>query len=105
LSWRSPQAAGLDEELLASVDGYRTAVGFTPAERVALEYTERFATDSAAIDDGLLTRLSEHFAEGEVVELTLVVAKYLALGKFMQVLGLDQACGLEPDGAGSVSRY
>jgi hypothetical protein len=27
-----------------------------------------------------------------MVELTLVIAKYIAFGRFMQVLGLDQSC-------------
>jgi hypothetical protein len=40
-------------------------------------------------------RLKQHFDSGEIVELTLVLGKYLALGRFMQVLGLDQACDLQ----------
>ena len=40
----------------------------------------------------LMERLREHFDAGEVVELTLVIAKYIAFGRFMQVLGLDQSC-------------
>ena len=59
---------------------------------MAIEFAERFSTDSARIDDGLVSRLREHFDDGEVVELTLVIAKYLAFGRFMQVLDLDQAC-------------
>jgi AhpD family alkylhydroperoxidase len=105
VSWRTPQAteAGVTEELLAGVDRAGELPGFTAAERVALEYAERFCTYSARIDDDLLDRLAEHLDTGQVVELTLVIAKYLALGRFMQVLGLDQECGLQPDGAGSVT--
>jgi AhpD family alkylhydroperoxidase len=97
LSWRTPQAveAGVTDELLANVDRADELDGYTAAERVAIEYASRFATDSARIDDTLLARLAEHFDPGEIVELTLVIAKYLAFGKFMQVLGLDQSCGLE----------
>ncbi len=68
---------------------------FSPAEAVALEFTARFCTDSARIDDDLLARLQQHFDSGEIVELTLVIGKYLAMGRFMQVLGLDQACNLQ----------
>jgi len=75
---------------------------FSPAESVALEYTTHFCTDSARIDDDLLARLGEHFDAGETVELTLVIAKYLAMGRFMQVLGLDQACSLQMTTAGDV---
>jgi AhpD family alkylhydroperoxidase len=104
LSWRTPQAqeAGITEELLAAVASPSLEAGFKPEEVVALEYADRFATDSAGIDDDLLRRLSEHFDAGQVVELTLVLGKYLALGKFMQVLGLDQTCSLSFDDSGTV---
>jgi AhpD family alkylhydroperoxidase len=105
LGWRTPQAteAGVTDELLDAVEDWATAAGFTPAERVALEYTERFATDSAGIDDELMARLGQFFDAGEVVELTLVVGKYLSMGKFMQVLGLDQSCSLTMTDTGHVT--
>jgi AhpD family alkylhydroperoxidase len=97
LSWRTPQAveAGITEDLLAAVEHPSEAAGFTPAEVVAIEYATRLATDSANIDDAFMGRLKQHFDSGEIVELTLVLGKYLALGRFMQVLGLDQACDLQ----------
>jgi AhpD family alkylhydroperoxidase len=93
LSWRTPEAveAGVTDELLNAVADYRDHVAFTPTERVALEFTERFCTDSAAIDDDLVQRLKEYFDAGEIVELTLVIGKYMSQGRFMQVLDLDQA--------------
>ena len=38
-----------------------------------------------------------------VVDLTLVVGKYLAMGRFSQVLGLDQACELRFDESGRLT--
>jgi AhpD family alkylhydroperoxidase len=104
LSWRTPQAsaAGVTDELLANVHRAGELDDYTDAERVAIEYAEQFCTDSARISDALLTRLREHFDAGEVVELTLVIAKYLAFGRFMQVLGLDQTCSLQFDDTGAV---
>ena len=104
LSWRTPQAveAGITESLLSGVHRYAERDDYTAAEKVAIEYAERFCTDSARIDDELVNRLREHFDEGAVVELTLVIAKYLAFGRFMQVLGLDQACTLHFDDDGAV---
>jgi len=103
LGWRTPMAveAGVTDDDLAAVTDPSDA-RFSPAERVALEYTARFCTDSARIDDDLMARLGEHFDPGETVELTLVIAKYLAMGRFMQVLGLDQACSLQMTGTGDV---
>lgn len=104
LSWRTPQAieAGVTDELLAGVNRARELDAYTDAERVAIEYAERFCADSARIDDDLLSRLRSHFDAGGVVELTLVIGKYLALGRFMQVLGLDQTCTLQLDDSGAV---
>ncbi len=103
LGWRTPMAvdAGVTDEDLAAVADPSDA-RFSPGESVALEYATRFCTDSARIDDDLLARLGAHFDSGEIVELTLVIAKYLAMGRFMQVLGLDQACSLQMTGAGDV---
>ena len=102
MSWRNPTWCD-DETLLTTVDKWATAPGFTDAERVAIEYTERFCVDSTGIDDDLLARLGAHLDPGRVVELTLVVGKYLALGRFSQVLGLDQACDLIFDRSGTLT--
>ena len=103
LGWRTPMAveAGVTDDDLAAVTD-PTDARFSPAESVALEYATRFCTESARIDDGFMARLNENFDAGEVVELTLVIAKYLAMGRFMQVLGLDQACSLQMTSAGDV---
>jgi AhpD family alkylhydroperoxidase len=102
LAWRNQSAfdAGVTEELLATVSDAATASGFTERERLAIEYANRFSTDSAGIDDAFMARLAASFDSGEIVDLTLVIAKYVAMGRFMQVLGLDQACALHFDDAG-----
>ena len=101
MNWRNPTWCD-DEELLAGVDRAGELPGYTDAERVALEYAERFCTDSASIGDDLLRRLAAHFDPGEIVELTLVIGKYLAMGRFTQVLGLDQACNIAYDETGTL---
>jgi alkylhydroperoxidase family enzyme len=97
MTWRNDWA---DEESLAAVSHHATSDRFSDAERVAIEYAGRFATDSQAIDDDLLARLRTHFSPAEIVDLTLVLGKYLALGRFMQVLDLDQACTIAYDAQG-----
>jgi AhpD family alkylhydroperoxidase len=102
LSWRTPEAvaAGVTEDLLAAVADYRDAEVFTPAEKVALEFTERFCTDSAGIGEELIDRLKRCFDSGEIVELALVIGKYVSQGRFMQVLDLDQAACVLPGSSG-----
>jgi AhpD family alkylhydroperoxidase len=94
LTWRTPEAvdAGVTEELLAAVGDWRDSAQFSESERVALEFTELFCTDSTAISDELMARLETHFDAGQIVDLALVIGKYLSQGRFMQVLGLDAAC-------------
>jgi alkylhydroperoxidase family enzyme len=99
MAWRNDWA---DEASLAAVSQYATSERFSGAERTALEYAERFATDSQAIDDDLLARLRAHFTPGEIADLTLVLGKYLAMGRFMQVLDLDQACTISYDADGKL---
>jgi alkylhydroperoxidase family enzyme len=99
MTWRNDWA---DEASLAAVAQYATSGLFSDAERTALEYAERFATDSRNIDDDMLARLSVHFSRGEITDLTLVLGKYLAMGRFMQVLDLDQACTIAYDAHGKL---
>jgi AhpD family alkylhydroperoxidase len=96
LAWRTPAAveAGLGDDVLTAVDRYRELDELSAGEKAAVEFAERFSTDSAGIDDDLLARLGEHFSPADIVELTLVTSKYVAFGRFMQVLGLDQNCTL-----------
>jgi AhpD family alkylhydroperoxidase len=101
LEWRTPAAfdAGVTEELLGAVSRAETEPAFTEAERTAIEYAARYCTDSTNIDAGLFERLHQHFDDGEIVELTLIISKYLALGRVMQVLDLDQSCAIDLQGA------
>jgi AhpD family alkylhydroperoxidase len=94
LTWRTPEAleVGVTEELLAEVLNWRTSDLYTEAERVALEFTELFCTDSVNITDDLMASMARYYDAGQIVDLTLVIGKYLSQGRFMQVLGLDAAC-------------
>jgi AhpD family alkylhydroperoxidase len=87
-------AAGVTEELLAEVAGWRTATAFSGAERAALDFAERFAADHRSIDDGVVEGVRAHLGDGGVVDLAACVAKYVAIGRLITVLDLDQACVL-----------
>jgi alkylhydroperoxidase family enzyme len=81
------------EELLQQVAD--PGEGFTEAERVALRFADQFAQHSAGITDELVAAVEQHLGTRGAIELALVCGKYLAFGRFMQVLGLDQACALD----------
>lgn len=99
MQWRNSWA---DDDALAAVSQYATSDLFTDAERTAIEYAERFSTDSANIDDAFMDRLKSHFSAAEIVDMTLVIGKYVAMGRFMQILDLDQACNISFDANGKL---
>ena len=87
---------GVTEEMYAHVAEYREREDYSEREKLAIEYAERFALEHLAIDDAFFTRLREHFADAEILDLTICVADYLAFGRLTQVLKLDQECSIEP---------
>lgn len=90
-------AAGVTEAEHALVADHARHDEFTDVEQAALSFAELFATDSTAISDELIATLVTHLGDAGLVDLTLVVGKYVAMGRFMQVLGLDQSCQLDPE--------
>ena len=83
---------GASEELYAHVEEYRSWPGYTDRERLAIEFAERFVVDHTNMDDEFFGRLRAHFADDEIVDLGLCVAIFMGLGRFLRVLGIDEAC-------------
>lgn len=84
---------GVTEELLSQVE--HLGPDLTAAERVAVQFAAEFAGYSAGISDELVAAVEQHLGTRGAIELALVCGKYLAFGRFMQVLGLDQSCTLD----------
>lgn len=95
LEFRRPDS-GVDDETLTAVPDFATSERFTELEKQALLFTELFCADSTAITDDLLAELEQGLGAAGLTDLALVVGKYLAMGRFMQVLGLDQTCAIDP---------
>ena len=95
--FRAPSVleAGIEPELYENVTAYATYPDYTPRQRLAIEYAERFATEHASIDDAFFGRLRAVFSDEEILDLTLCVAVFLGLGRSLTVLGVDQSCALD----------
>ena len=95
--FRAPSVleAGITEELYAHVDEAATYPGYTPRQRLAVEFAERFATDHRGIDDELFARLRSEFSDPEVLDLTMFVSVCLGLGRALEVLGIDSNCAID----------
>jgi AhpD family alkylhydroperoxidase len=91
-AYRMPEAVadGVTESHLHAVEQWRSDDRFLPLERDALDFAERFLYDHGSIDDELLNRLRDGLGDDGVVDLTVCVAKYLAIGRLITVLDLDQ---------------
>lgn len=82
----------MTEEFYAAVSEWRTTSMFTDAERIAVEYAERFSLDHQGIDDDLMGRLQEHWSPAEILDLTVCIGRHLAFGRLTAVLAIDLAC-------------
>lgn len=82
-------------ELYDNVAAYASYPGYTPRQRLAIEFAERFATDHASMDDAFFERLRAVFSDAEILDLTLCVAVFLGLGRSLSVLGVDQSCAID----------
>jgi alkylhydroperoxidase family enzyme len=96
--WRStPGAEGMiGEDDYAHVAGWREHDGYTVRERLAIEYAERFALDHHGIDGAFFAELRAAFSDAEVLDLTVCIGGWLALGRTLHVLGIDDHCALAP---------
>lgn len=77
---------GMDDELYGSVGRYYEVDDFSEREKLAIEFGERFAIDNTTIDDEFWARISEHFSDVEMLELTMVAGFCVGVGRALQVL-------------------
>ena len=76
---------GLYADLLPKLAGEKAA---SPREQAALEFAERLAGDHTTIDDAFMARIRERFTDAEVVELGLVTAAFIMLGRLHRTFGV-----------------
>src|SRR5215831_5408130 len=85
----SVQRQGLTEDFYEHVAEYHTDDRYSAQERLAVEYAERFALDHTNIDDAFFARLREQFDDAEILDLTICIATFVAFGRMMHVLGIE----------------
>jgi len=86
--------AAPDEQFYAAVEQWRGADCFSERERLALEHSERVAEDPRgfANDEAYWARLHASFTDDEIVDLTLSIAAWIAMGRVTHILELDTVC-------------
>ncbi len=95
LEWRTERDGEKVEDGFAdAVTAWRITDAFDDRTRLAAEYAERYALDHHGLDDAFWARMTAHYSQREIVELTMCIGAWLAFGRLNHVLGLDTMCAL-----------
>ena len=105
LGFRFPELAelGINEAFYDAISDYTNSELFSPAEKIAIEYAEKFALDHLNITDDFFKTLHQHFSNEEIFVLTGTIAGLIANGRMMQVLQIEQSCSLHFDKEGQLA--
>lgn len=74
--------SGIDDQKLAQVWEFNTSPLFSEPERVALEFAIAAASQPNDVTDELFERIKQHWTEGEIVEITALVAYFGFMNRF-----------------------
>lgn len=87
---------GLTEPLVCSLQQPADAPDLSPAEKTALAFADRFATDHLSIDKPLLERLREHFDADQLADLGALAACFTGFGRMGAVFDGGEALPVGP---------
>jgi alkylhydroperoxidase family enzyme len=81
---------GITEGLVCSLERPEEAADLSGAEKAALAFADKMATDHLAIDDADFARLYEYFTASEVMELCFQVSTFVGYGRMGAVLAMTE---------------
>lgn len=95
LDWRTErEGEKVEDDFIDAVTQWRTTDAFDDRARLAAEYAERYALDHHGLDEEFWSRMTGHYTQAEIVELTMSIGAWLAFGRLNRVFGLDAMCVL-----------
>lgn len=84
---------GLTEEMIARLPEVETSGDFSERERAAVRFGQKMASDHWSVGDEDFERLFQHFTVEEVVELNMMVAQFIGIGRmFAAVNSINPVC-------------
>lgn len=88
------KAHGITEEFYDYAAQWRTWPGYSDAERIAMEFAHRFATDHTGLrdDEDFWARAKEHFDDALLTDLAISCAMWVGMGRMLSTLDIGQAC-------------
>jgi len=81
IRYRGGDGETIDEGLVCALEYPQTAADLSEAELLALAYADLFCTDHLAIGDDTYAGLRSHFSEAQIVELGLLCALCVGVGR------------------------
>ena len=84
---RAAERYGATEEQLHNIWEYKTHPSFSNAERAALDFAVASSTVPNAVDDEIVIELHKYWNDGEIVEITGVVALFGFLNRWNDSMG------------------
>lgn len=84
---RAAERYGADEEQLKHIWEYASHPAFSEAEKAALDFAVAASSIPNAVDENISIRLHQHFDDGEIVELTGVIALFGFLNRWNDSIG------------------
>ncbi|MEU0646843.1 carboxymuconolactone decarboxylase family protein [Streptomyces umbrinus] len=95
LDWRTERDGHkVEDDFPDAVEHWRTTDAFDDRTRLAAEYADRYALDHHGLNEEFWDRMTAHYSQTEIVELTMSLGSWLAFGRLNRVLGLDAMCVL-----------
>ena len=82
------KGVGLNDKHIANVGAYRSYPYYSEVERVVLEYAEAVTKD-LTVSDELFARVRAHFTDQQLVELTMVIAYWNMMSRFLIPLQVE----------------
>ena len=79
---------GLTEDLVCSLERPQEAEDLTDAERAAIAYADKMATNHLEVSDETFAELRKHFTAPEIMELCFNVAYYVGFGRMAMSLDM-----------------
>jgi uncharacterized peroxidase-related enzyme len=86
---RSAKKIGLSDQEIRALPEYYSAKAFSEKEKIALEYAEAVTKKVGNFSDELFSRVKEHFDDGEIVELTGLIAYFNFMNRLLDALQVD----------------
>jgi AhpD family alkylhydroperoxidase len=79
---------GITEDLVCSLEKPSEAPDLTPAERAALAFADKMATDHLSVSDETFALLGQHFSDQELMDLCFQVATFVGYGRMGSALAM-----------------